>query len=211
VPRKQPPRRQRKRLRTLSRRTVCIVSSTQLSALSSLGNGTPLVLHLKSLRPKRARRTLTTSCRQFISEPVLTSVLGKAEDGPKENGNGAAPAPAPGGNFQILSRIDDEGNDAVSEQGNPDEPANGEVVQDKAVKPREFIREPPKGPKAQQQHRDWRRKSSAPNTPVSPGPTASTLEEDGWSTVPAKNTRGRGRGGRGGGHHDNAGARAIAS
>lgn len=178
-----------------------------------------LQLRLKKEAEEKAReekRTKEAATKAAVEEQATTPIQenGKETEGePKENGNAA---PAPARSYHILSRVDDEGNEVASEQGNAEEPepANGEKVQDKDVKPREFIREPPKGPKAQQHHqqphRDWRRKSSAPNTPVSPSGTAATLEDDGWSTVPAKNSRGRGRG-RGGGHHDNAGARAIAS
>jgi len=159
----------------------------------------------KAREEKRQKEaTSKAAAADKATAPIEEDV--KVEEDPKENGN---EAPAPARSFQILSRVDDENNEIASEHGNPDEPANGEVVQEKATKPREFIREPPKGPKAQQ-HREWRRKSSTPNTPASPsGPNAKSTEEEGWSTVPTKNPRGRGRGR--GGHHDNAGARAVAS
>jgi translation initiation factor 4B len=123
---------------------------------------------------------------------------GKANGEKKENGDAAKPS------YQILSRANDEGEDAETESH--DASANGDVVDDKAVKPREFVREPPKGPKADRRQgggSEWRRKSSTPATPVSPKPgsTGEALENEGWSTVPAKP---RGRGGRGG-------SRAVAS
>jgi translation initiation factor 4B len=117
--------------------------------------------------------------------------------GEKENGD--APRPS----YQILSRSNGEVEEA--EEESQDASANGDITEDKAAKPREFVREPPKGPKADRRGgggAEWRRKSSTPNTPVSPKPnnTSETPEEDGWSTVPTKQ-RGRGRGG----------ARAVAS
>jgi translation initiation factor 4B len=79
-----------------------------------------------------------------------------------------------------------------------DENANGEIVDDKAVKPQEVVRDPPKS------EGSWRRKSSTPAEPAA-GTTTETLDEDGWSTVtkPVKNARNTRRGG--------APTRAIAS
>jgi translation initiation factor 4B len=131
-------------------------------------------------------------------------------NGEKENGSGPK--------YEILSRDGDDGEENEAQ----DAPANGEIVDDKAVKPREFTRDPPKGPRADRRGDaparggastrggdSWRgrgdRKSSTPNarTPKSPEPesTGEKLEDDGWSTVAAKPRGGRGRGG----------ARAIAS
>lgn len=79
-----------------------------------------------------------------------------------------------------------------------DENANGEIVEDKAVKPQEVVRDPPKSAGG-----SWRKKPDAPAAPA--GTTTQTLDEDGWSTVtkPAKNAKSNRRGG--------APARAIAS
>jgi len=124
---------------------------------------------------------------------------GEANDEKKENGEAK---------YEILSRDTAEGEEDGDKDG-VDASANGEIVEDKAVKPREFVRDPPRGPRAERTGGsgrggagEWRRKSSTPATPASPRPgnTSETLEEDGWSTVPAK------RGGRGRG-----GARAVAS
>jgi translation initiation factor 4B len=82
---------------------------------------------------------------------------------------------------------DDETGDN-NEAAEQDEDANGEIVDDKAVKPQEIVRDPPKSEGA------WRRKS---NTPAdAEGGTTEQLEDDGWSTVtktvknPKKPTRG---------------------
>lgn len=153
----------------------------------------------KAREEKRAKEAAAkaAAAAEQVSSPVQEN--GKTHEEPKENGTSG---PVPGRNYQILSRVDDEGNEIEHEKDAADEPADGEVIEDKAVKPREFIREPPKGPKAQQHGGSWRRKPSASNTPTSP--SAAGLEEEGWSTVPTRGKAGRGRGG-------NGGPRAIAS
>ncbi|KAF2468964.1 uncharacterized protein BDR25DRAFT_54446 [Lindgomyces ingoldianus] len=95
--------------------------------------------------------------------------------------------------FEILRRAGDGGEAEADEEGGVDAPANGNIVQEKAVKPREVVRDPPKP------ERSWRRKSGAPAAP--PGSTTENLEDDGWSTVPQKSKSSR----RGGGQ------RAVAS
>ncbi len=96
-------------------------------------------------------------------------------------------------NFEILQRVGEEG-----ESTGQDEDANGEIVDDTAVKPQEVVREPPKA------EGSWRRKSSTSAAPA--GSTTEALEEDGWSTVtkPVKNVKSNRRGG-------GAPTRAIAS
>jgi translation initiation factor 4B len=152
----------------------------------------------------------------------------KSENGEDAEKEGEAPK-AP---FKILSRSENE-EDADSEKTAVDASANGDIVDDKAVKPQELLRDPPRGPRNEGRGGgSWRgrgeggrgrgegrgegrgrgdgyrgrgdRKASVPSTPVSPkvGSTAETLDEDGWSTVPAKPKPARG--GRGG-------SRAIAS
>ncbi len=78
-----------------------------------------------------------------------------------------------------------------------DETANGEIAEDKAVKPQEVVREAPK------EQGSWRRKSSTPAAPAAT--TTETMDDDGWSTVTknVKSTRNNRRGG--------APSRAIAS
>ena len=99
----------------------------------------------------------------------------------------------PRATFEILQRVE-EGDSAGQ-----DEDANGEIVDDKGVKPQEVVRDPPKA------EGSWRQKSSAPAAPADT--TTETLDEDGWSTVtkPVKSTKNNRRGGGG------APARAIAS
>ena len=90
----------------------------------------------------------------------------------------------------------DESGATKEEEGGIDASANGNIVQDKSVKPKEVVREPSKA------EGSWRRKSSTPAGGAPAGSTTKALEDDGWSTVPAKNNKSKGRG--------NAG-RAIAS
>ncbi|KAI8932094.1 hypothetical protein NX059_010979 [Plenodomus lindquistii] len=101
----------------------------------------------------------------------------------------------PRANFEILQRAGDDGTSAGQ-----DEDAEGEIVEDKAVKPQEVVRDAPKS------EGSWRRKSNTPAAPA--GTTTETLDDDGWSTVTksVKNTKSNNRRGGGG-----APARAIAS
>jgi translation initiation factor 4B len=74
---------------------------------------------------------------------------------------------------------------AETEAAEQDEDANGEIVDDKAVKPQEVVRDPPKAEGA------WRRKDTEPAAPE--GTTTEEMDDDGWSTVTKpKATRGRG-------------------
>ncbi|KAF2011441.1 hypothetical protein BU24DRAFT_413096 [Aaosphaeria arxii CBS 175.79] len=86
---------------------------------------------------------------------------------------------------EILQRVGED--NEAPEGGNAVDPsANGNIVQDKAVKPKEVVRDPPKS------EGSWRRKSSTPAAPA--GSTTQNLEDDGWSTVPAKDNKRKGRG-----------------
>jgi translation initiation factor 4B len=93
----------------------------------------------------------------------------------------------PRSNFEILRRMEEEG--GAPKDDAPDADAEGEIVDDQAVKPKEVVRDPPKSEGA------WRRKS---NTPAAPAETGTEeMADDGWSTVtkPQKATKGKGRGG----------------
>lgn len=84
-----------------------------------------------------------------------------------------------------------------------DEDAHAEIVQDKAVKPQEVVRDPPKSATG-----SWRSKPDAPAAAAAAATgttTTEALEDDGWSTVtkPVKNAKNTRRGG--------PPARAIAS
>lgn len=112
----------------------------------------------------------------------------------KENG---AAAPQPGKNYEILRRKTNE------DMNNADRNAaafreNGMIVEDKAVKPKEIVRDiSPKKTEGELINGD-----SSPQVGVPAETTADTLENDGWSTVskPRNNRR-----------NGNQASRAIAS
>jgi translation initiation factor 4B len=116
----------------------------------------------------------------------------------QENG---AEIPQPSKNLQILRRSSDAANDMVVPEDVEDEEEAGEgaVIEDKAVKPKEIVRDAPKA----QANGAWRGKDTK-KEPKSEPNTATNLEEDGWSTV-SKNTKQRNN------RRGNQGAKAIAS
>ncbi|KAF2825679.1 hypothetical protein CC86DRAFT_33954 [Ophiobolus disseminans] len=91
---------------------------------------------------------------------------------PSEKSKDDGATEKPPANFEILQREGEEGT-----AGGQDEDANGEIVDDKAVKPQEVVRDAPK-PKSEGA---WRRKTDAPAAPE--GSTTEEVEDDGWSTV----------------------------
>lgn len=114
----------------------------------------------------------------------------------KENG---AETPQPGQNFEILRRAS-EGADEINVD---DEEAEDVVAvaptDDKAVKPKEIVRD---APPAKAQERGWRKQTAKENGPPADD-TAAKMDEDGWSTVSNTKQRNNKRG--------NPAARAIAS
>ncbi|EON69917.1 hypothetical protein W97_09181 [Coniosporium apollinis CBS 100218] len=101
----------------------------------------------------------------------------------KENGGGSPPAEK---NYEILRRMEKSGEGNVEEEQAEDS-ANGAIVDDQSVKPKEIVRDPKKD------QGTWRRKPSAPTANATG--TAEGLEEEGWSTVSSKPKNSR-RGGR---------------
>lgn len=127
----------------------------------------------------------------------------------KENGADASEKPtAP--KFEVLRRVTSGDNDMVAEE-DEEEADPTAIVEDKAVKPKEIVRDT----RAPKTNGAWRnnngnKKDAAPKA-ATPAPESTTakMEEDGWSTVtstkkPNPKTTNR----RGGG---NAPTRAIAS
>jgi translation initiation factor 4B len=133
-------------------------------------------------------RAAKAAAQKAEKEKSQGSENGKAESEKKENGETVKPG------FSILQHEDD-GDKETGDEGSEAPSANGDAAEDKAAKPKDFIREPPKGPKNDKGA--WRRKSSTPNTPTSPkvGGPAEKVEDDGWSTVAAVRKGGKGRGG----------------
>lgn len=117
----------------------------------------------------------------------------KANGQAQEKDNGAS-APLPGRSFEILRRAANEDSSAADEEADEAEAAegNGVVTEDKAVKPKEIVRDIPEGG-------TQTNGSSAAGTP---NPSADALEGEGWSTVskPEKKRK-----------NGNQAARAIAS
>ena len=112
----------------------------------------------------------------------------------KEKENGAA-APPPGKNYEILRRSADEETSAADEEADEAAEVDGLVTDDKAIKPKEIVRDiPAKNEEAT--------KTNGATTGASIDPSAEALEDDGWSTV-SKPSKGRKNG--------NQAARAIAS
>ncbi|KAF1994932.1 hypothetical protein P154DRAFT_446600 [Amniculicola lignicola CBS 123094] len=126
----------------------------------------------KAREDRRAKEAADRAARETVPATPTTE---KSQEGSVEDKSAARP-------YEILQRSGEEeqaeeGGDAVD----PD--ANGEIVQDKAVKPQEVVRDPPKS------EGTWRRKSGTPA--AAGGSPTEKVEDDGWSTVqkPAKGGR----------------------
>lgn len=110
----------------------------------------------------------------------------------KENG---VSSPTAGKNYEILRRAADE-DAAVPDESAETADANGTIVDDKAIKPKEIVRD----------IQDGETKVNGAPVPAetSAEPSADALNDDGWSTVQAKPRPNRNKSG-------NMAARAIAS
>jgi translation initiation factor 4B len=139
----------------------------------------------------------------------------------KENGTESSEKSAAAPKFEVLRRATSTDNDMVPAEDEEESDPTA-IVTDKAVKPKEVIRDarPPKTNGAWRNNNGNRRDAPAPKAAApAPESTTNSMEEDGWSTVTSTkktNTKttnrrggGGGRGDRSGG--DNAPARAIAS
>jgi len=118
----------------------------------------------------------------------------------KENGTSETPQQS-SKNFEILRRVSEgpAANDMVADEEADEEESGQQAsipVDDKAVKPKEVVRDTAPS----RRNGAWQKKEPAASTPA---PTATQLEEDGWSTV--SNTKQRP------GRRGNQAARAIAS
>ncbi|KAA6408479.1 MAG: RNA-binding domain-containing [Lasallia pustulata] len=148
----------------------------------------------------KEEKRLATEAEKADKSAALTE---KAGDQLEEKSNGTE-APAAAKSYEILRRANNEDSipneEADAEGAEGAEGANGLIVEDKAVKPKEVVRDIP----AKASDNAWRNGTATTDTQASDStePSADTLEEDGWSTV-SKPRNGR-RGG-------NQAARAIAS
>lgn len=154
----------------------------------------------EKLKAEKAEEKRLAKDAKDVKEKPVTEQVTKDTVASDTQENGAE-ASQPGKNFEILRRTSEATNDMVAPEDVEDEEEAGEgaVVEDKAVKPKEIIREPPQA----QANGAWRGKDTK-KEPKSESNTATNLEEDGWSTV-SKNTKQRNN------RRGNQGARAVAS
>ncbi|KAI9711861.1 MAG: hypothetical protein M1820_002006 [Bogoriella megaspora] len=120
-----------------------------------------------------------TDKEKGAATPNTPQENGKSSNKNEEKENGAA-SPREGRNFEILRRVADDNGEADADV--VDEPANGTIVEDKEVKPKEIV------------------KDINDNGETNAGATAESLEDDGFSTVTRKTKNNR-----------RGGARALAS
>lgn len=144
----------------------------------------------KSKEEKRLAREA-----ENVEKPAASKAEAPSQEEEKSNG---ADAPAAARSYEILRRANKE--DSILDEEADPEGENGLIVEDKAVKPKEIVRDIPAKPS----DNAWRNGTATTESQASEStePSADTLEEDGWSTV-SKPRNGR-RGG-------NQAARAIAS
>ncbi|KAI9820990.1 MAG: hypothetical protein M1832_003462 [Thelocarpon impressellum] len=147
-----------------------------------------LALRLKKEQDDKTREEKRLAMEAAKADKAAAS----APPGAKEKENGAETG-------QDGKGTENHGAAAEAEKAADVESANGIVVEDKAVKPQETVRDIP----AKASDVAWRGKSDDKKPAARSEPTADALEEDGWSTVakPKNNRRGGG----------NGGSRAIAS
>ena len=134
-------------------------------------------------KAEKAEKVEKVGKSEVASEPTKKPVNENTTKKPtNDKAENSSTNPANGRNYEILRRVTDDNEPA---EENTDEPANGEIIQDKDVKPAEVVREIP----AQNDRRD------SSTTGAKASPVTEQMDEEGWSTVAkAKNSR-RGGGG----------------
>ncbi|KAL8916366.1 MAG: hypothetical protein Q9208_008556 [Pyrenodesmia sp. 3 TL-2023] len=139
----------------------------------------------------RDEKRLAKEAEKPANSEKSASPKEKANGVEKEKENGVT-GPPPGKTYEILRRqANDDAEPADAADEEPEGAADGVITDDKAVKPKEIVRDIPAA------------NGSSPGTPVEP--SADALEGDGWSTVskPQKKSKNPRNG--------NMAARAIAS
>ncbi|KIV93573.1 hypothetical protein PV10_04778 [Exophiala mesophila] len=126
-----------------------------------------------------------------VKEPSSKEETAAKDDGETKDEETAQPTPK----FDVLRRAGTESNDMVADDDVDDETETPQPTDDKAVKPREVVRNTPS-----RANGSWR---GPKPTQGNESTTAAALEEDGWSTV-SKPTKQRN-------NRRNAAPRAIAS
>ena len=151
----------------------------------------------KAKADKAEERRLTKEAKEKAGseKPVKESESNESKESGSETSQ-------PSKNFEILQRASEGANDMTVEEGGEDEDAgDAPIVEDKAVKPQEVVRDT----RAAQANGARRGKDASSKQEAASGPsTATTLEEDGWSTV-SKNPKQRNN------RRGNQAARAVAS
>lgn len=126
----------------------------------------------KAKAEKAEERRLAKEKAELEKSREPTSKDNKEPSAPKENGEENAQQTTP--KYDILRRADSGMNDMVADDEN-DEGDESRPVDDKAVKPKEIVRDPPS-----RANGSWR---NAPTAQAPEGSTTAELEEEGWSTV----------------------------
>lgn len=167
-------------------------------------------LREKKEAEEKAREEKRVADERSREEKRIAEEAEKAEKSPTsgktpngqgvEKGNGV-PTPHPGKNYEILRRTTTDHPNPVKDDIHA-EGENGVVTDDKAVKPKEIVRDIPT---KKVDNEALTNGSSSPQLNISSVATAELLEDDGWSTVskPRNNRRN--------GNQANQAARAIAS
>ena len=126
---------------------------------------------------KRVAKEAERAARAERADKELASPKGKPNGQQPEKEDGVT-SPTAGKNYEILRRNADEETAAADEEAEEDD-ANGIVVDDKAIKPKEVVRDMADG--------DTKvNGASVEQTGTPAEPSADALEDDGWSTVPSK-------------------------
>ena len=145
-------------------------------------------------KAREEKRAKEAAAKAAAAEKAEAEEAETPEAESKSNGAEAGP-----GTYKVMARGSNaEGDKEKNLEGAKEERSNGDTGDEKPVRGagRGAGREPPRGPK--QGGSSWRRKPSGPpgtSAPASPATPTAPVDEDGWSTVPAKGKGTRGRGG----------------
>ena len=131
----------------------------------------------KAREEKRVVKEAERAARAERADKEPTPPKGKPNGQQTEKENGVT-SPTSGKNYEILRRNADQDMAAADEEAE-DVDANGTIVDDKAVKPKEVVRDLTDGETKVNG-------TSTGQTDALTEPSAEALEGDGWSTVPSK-------------------------
>ena len=153
----------------------------------------------KAREEKKAARDAEIAARVEKDSSSKEKPNGQVPQKEKSNGQVSkekevSSAPPPGKNYEILRRAANDETSAADEEAEEAADADGIITEDKAIKPKEIVRDIPT------KNEEAMKTNGA--TSASTNPSATALEDDGWSTVskPSKNRK-----------NGNQASRAIAS